>query len=93
MIWRLSRVCSWWKIRKRRESSGGKRAKILNQSQSKKGVNLAQRCEILSSKNCRKEEAKEEGQEVFRRHGGGFSTKKVIKSFTKFLRLLAAGSK
>ena len=36
-----------------------------------RGVNLAQRFVILSSKNCRKAEAREEGQLVFGRDGGG----------------------
>ena len=36
-----------------------------------RGVNLAQRFVILSSKNCRKAEAREEGQAVFGRDGGG----------------------
>ena len=36
-----------------------------------RGVNLAQRFVILSSKNCRKAEAREEGQVVFGRDGGG----------------------
>ena len=36
-----------------------------------RGVNLAQRFVILSSKNCRKADAREEGQVVFGRDGGG----------------------
>ena len=36
-----------------------------------RGVKLAQRFVILSSKNCRKTEAREEGQVVFGRDGGG----------------------
>ena len=36
-----------------------------------RGVNLAQRFVILSSKNCRNAEEKEVGQVVFGRDGGG----------------------
>ena len=57
-----------------------------------RGVNLAQRFVILSSKNCRKAEAIEGGRAsgVWKRWR--FAMKKVIKSFPKFSGLLTAGS-
>ena len=55
-------------------------------------MNRAQRFVILSSKNCRKAEAREEGQVEFGRDGGGLRQRRLSRVFQSFLRLLAAGS-
>jgi hypothetical protein len=48
-------------------------------------VNRAQRLAILSSKNCRKAEAREEGQVEFGSEGGGLRHRRLSRAFQSFL--------
>ena len=49
-----------------------------------RGVKRAQRFVILSSKNCRKAEARDEGQVEFGRDGGGLRQRRLSRVFHNF---------